>query len=159
MKSDTCREKCTVKVTVSKSCDLVFAAEFHRQPMEFIQQWCHMVSLLTLLLHVLLLNLSLHPFHSSVPSSNAVSSVPPPDIASSIPCSSDAVPLVLSSDAVPSVLSSDAVFLVPFLMLSFHSLLPSLSLQFFFFFLSHTVSLVPWSFCPILSLLVVSSLL
>ena len=136
-------------MTVGKSYDLVFAAEFHRQPMEFIQQWCHMVSLLTLLLHVLLLNFSLHLFHSSVPSSNAVSSVPPPDIASSIPCSSDAVPLVLSSDAVPSVLSSDAVSLVPFLMLS---------LQFFFFF-SHTVSLVPWSFCPILSLLVVSSLL
>ena len=45
VKSDTCREKCTVKVTVSKSCDLVFAAEFHRQPMEFIQQWCYRVSL------------------------------------------------------------------------------------------------------------------
>ena len=33
------RGKCTVKVTVGKSCDLVFAAEFHRQPTEFIQQW------------------------------------------------------------------------------------------------------------------------
>ena len=44
VKSDTCREKlkvrakCTVEVTVGKSYDLVFAAEFHRQPMEFIQQ-------------------------------------------------------------------------------------------------------------------------
>ena len=51
MKSDTRREKlkgrrkCTVEVTRGKSCDLVFAAEFHRQPMEFIQQWCYMVSL------------------------------------------------------------------------------------------------------------------
>ena len=46
VKSDTRREKlkgrrkCTVEVTRGKSCDLVFAAEFHRQPMEFIQQWC-----------------------------------------------------------------------------------------------------------------------
>ena len=42
VKSDTYREKLTGKrevyrqVTVGKSCDLVFAAEFHRQPMEFI---------------------------------------------------------------------------------------------------------------------------
>ena len=34
------RGKRTIEVTVGKSCDLVFAAEFHRQPMEFIQQWC-----------------------------------------------------------------------------------------------------------------------
>ena len=32
------RGKCTVEVTSGKSSDLVFAAEFHRQPMEFIQQ-------------------------------------------------------------------------------------------------------------------------
>ena len=37
------RGKCTVEVTVGKSCDLVFAAEFHRQPMEFLQQWCSTV--------------------------------------------------------------------------------------------------------------------
>ena len=30
------RGKCTIKVTVGKSCDLVFAVEFHWQPMEFI---------------------------------------------------------------------------------------------------------------------------
>ena len=33
------RGKCTVEMTVGMSCDLVFAAEFHRQPTEFIQQW------------------------------------------------------------------------------------------------------------------------
>ena len=51
MKSDTCgaklkgKGKCTVEVTVGKSCNLVFAAEFHRQPMQFIQQWCYIVCL------------------------------------------------------------------------------------------------------------------
>ena len=39
------RGKCTIEVTVGKSCNLVFAAEFHKQPMEFIQQWCYMISL------------------------------------------------------------------------------------------------------------------
>ena len=39
------RGKCTVEVTVGKSCDLVFEAEFHGQPMELIQQRCYMVSL------------------------------------------------------------------------------------------------------------------
>ena len=55
VKSDTYREKLkgkwelTVEVTVDKRCDIVFVAEFHRQPMEFIQQWCYMVSLSFLL--------------------------------------------------------------------------------------------------------------
>ena len=31
------RGKCPVKMMVGKSCDLVLTAEFHRQPMEFIQ--------------------------------------------------------------------------------------------------------------------------
>ena len=30
------RGKCTVEVTVGRNCDLVFAAEFHRQPLQFI---------------------------------------------------------------------------------------------------------------------------
>ena len=47
-RSQKVRGKCTVKKTVGKSCDIVFAAEFHRQPMEFIQQWCYRVSLLFL---------------------------------------------------------------------------------------------------------------
>ena len=32
-------------MTIGDSCNLVFAAEFHREPMEFILQLCHMVSL------------------------------------------------------------------------------------------------------------------
>ena len=49
LKSDTCRQKRKDKrevyhVKVGKSCDLVFIAEFYRQPMEFIQQWCYVVS-------------------------------------------------------------------------------------------------------------------
>ena len=38
------RGKSTIEVMVGKSCDLVFPTQFHRQPMEFIQQWCYMVS-------------------------------------------------------------------------------------------------------------------
>ena len=38
------RGKCIIEVTVGKSCNLVFAAEFHRQPMEFIKRWCYMVA-------------------------------------------------------------------------------------------------------------------
>ena len=48
MKSDTCRVKLKGKkeaYCLGMSCDLVFAAEFHRQPIEVIQQWCYMVSL------------------------------------------------------------------------------------------------------------------
>ena len=37
-----------MEVTVGKSSSLVFGAEFHRQPVEFIQKWCYMVSLLFL---------------------------------------------------------------------------------------------------------------
>ena len=39
------RAECTVEVTVGKSYDLVFAAEFHRQPTESTEQWCYMDSL------------------------------------------------------------------------------------------------------------------
>ena len=36
--------ECTIEVTVGKRCNLVFTTEFHKQPMEFIQQWCNIWS-------------------------------------------------------------------------------------------------------------------
>ena len=39
------RKERVVEVTVGKRCDLVFAAELHRQPVELIQLWCYRVSL------------------------------------------------------------------------------------------------------------------
>lgn len=34
-----------VKVSVCRSCHLVLIAEFYMQPMQFIYQWCHVISL------------------------------------------------------------------------------------------------------------------
>ena len=48
VRSNMCRDKLKGKreaYCLGMSCDLVFAAEFHRQPIEVIQQWCYMVSL------------------------------------------------------------------------------------------------------------------
>ena len=39
MKKD--KEVKTLKMAVSKSRDLVLAAEFHGQPVKFLEKWCH----------------------------------------------------------------------------------------------------------------------
>ena len=42
------RGECAVEMTVCKICHLVLTAEFYRQPMQLVWQWCYVMSLTSL---------------------------------------------------------------------------------------------------------------